>query len=104
METIITCPLGSQCEEIRDNKLHRCAWFTKLVGKNPQSEEPIDEWGCAMAWVPIMLVENAQTNRGQTAALESFRNEMVKGNGNFTIALAQAAQQARRLANDNDSN
>ena len=32
-----------------------------------------------MTWQPILLVENAQTNRGQTQALESFRNEVVTG-------------------------
>lgn len=78
IDTIITCPLGSKCEEIRDNKLHRCMWYTCLAGMNPQTGEQIDEWKCAMSWIPIMLVENANTNRGQTAAIESMRNEQVK--------------------------
>lgn len=80
METVITCPLGSQCEEARDGKLYRCAWYVQLMGKNPQTGQDINEWGCAMAWTPTLLVENASTNRGQTAAIESFRNEMVKSN------------------------
>lgn len=75
---IITCPLGSQCEEIKDNKLHRCAWYTQLAGQNPQTGEQINEWKCAMAWMPIMMVENAQTNRGQTAAICSMRDETIK--------------------------
>lgn len=89
METEITCPLGSKCEEIRDNKLFRCAWFTHLVGKDPQSESQIDEWKCAMQFMPLLQVEMSQTNRGQTQALESFRNEMVEGNRK-TLAIQQA--------------
>lgn len=77
IETVITCPLGSKCEEIRDGKLSRCAWYTQLAGKNPQSEEIINEWRCAMAWMPLMMVETSQTNRGQTQALESFRNSIT---------------------------
>ena len=88
IEIEITCPLGSKCEEVRDNKLYRCAWYTEIEGKNPQSEETIKEWRCAMAWLPMLSVENAQTNRGQTVALESFRNETVKGQDTFNKILS----------------
>jgi len=77
IETVITCPLGAKCEEIKDNKLYRCAWYTQLQGENPQTQERVDTWNCSLAWMPILLVENAGTNRGQTAALESFRNAVV---------------------------
>lgn len=94
IETKIVCPLGSECEKIVDGKIHRCAWYTCLAGQHPQSGEMIDEWKCAMAWIPIMLVENANTNRGQTAAIESFRNETVNGQNVFnTIMLAAANKQ-----------
>lgn len=92
MEVKMTCPLGAECEEIKDNKIHRCVWYVCLKGKDPQSEKAIDEWKCSMAWMPIMLVENAQTNRGQTKALESFRNEMVKGQQVFNEMLASAGK------------
>lgn len=93
IDIIITCPLGSKCEEIKDNKLHRCHWYTCLAGQHPQTGEMIDEWKCAMAWMPIMLVENANTNRGQTAAIESFRNETVQSQQVFNSIVAQAANQ-----------
>jgi len=109
IETQLVCPLGSVCQEIRDGKIYRCAWFTKLVGKDPQSNKEYDEEGCAMQWLPILLVENAQTNRGQTQAIESFRNEMVQQQEQFTRQLAQlptiAAQQAKPVlleASDNE--
>jgi hypothetical protein len=78
VEIKITCPLGSECERVVDGVLERCAWYTCLKGKNPQGEDIIDEWGCAIAWLPIMSVEVAQTNRGQTHAIESFRDETLK--------------------------
>ena len=77
IETIITCPLGSKCEDIKDNKLHRCAWYTCVAGTNPQTGESVNDWKCAMTWLPILLIENANTNRGQSAAIESLRNETV---------------------------
>jgi hypothetical protein len=94
IETILTCPLGSKCEEAKDGKIYRCAWYTKLQGKNPQSEEIIDEWGCAISWLPLMQVEVAQTNRGQTAAICSMRDESIKRQD---IALNLAQQRTFNL-------
>jgi len=33
-----------------------------------------------VAWLPVLLIENAQQSRGVGAALESFRNEVVSEN------------------------
>ena len=57
-----------------------CAWFLKIRGRNPNTGDDVDDWGCAMAWMPILLIENAQMSRQTGAAVESFRNEMVKAN------------------------
>jgi hypothetical protein len=58
----------------------KCAWFTQLRGKNPNTGKDIDEWGCSISWLPILLIENSQQQRQTGAAVESFRNEMVKSN------------------------
>ena len=76
----LSCPLGHKCEEARDGAIHRCVWLVQLRGKNPQTGEEMDEKGCAMAWMPILLIETAGATRGTSAAVESFRNEMVKAN------------------------
>jgi hypothetical protein len=86
MERVMTCPLGSQCEEIKDGQIHQCHWYTKVVGKNPQSNEELDEYRCAIAWMPVLQIEMSQTNRGQTQAISSFRDEMVESN-NKSMAL-----------------
>ena len=76
LEVKHNCPLNNfdPCKQLD------CAWFVKLAGKDPNSGKEIDEFGCAMAWLPVMLVENAMQSRQTGAAVESFRNEMVKQN------------------------
>lgn len=92
IKTVLTCPLGHKCQEVKDNAIHQCAWFVKLAGTNPNTGEQTDEQGCAMNWLPVLLIENAQTNRGTSAAVESFRNEMVEANQQTAHALLQATQ------------
>ena len=59
---------------------HKCSWYTQIRGKNPQSTQEIDEWGCAIAWGPILAIEIAQKTNSVGAAVESFRNEMKEDN------------------------
>ncbi len=66
------CPLiGEDCLGLK------CAWFTQVRGTNPQTGEPVDEWGCAVTWMPLLLIENSQQQRQTGAAVESFRNETL---------------------------
>lgn len=51
-------------------------------GMNPQTGEDIDHWGCAVTWLPMLTIENSQQQRQTGAAVESFRNEVVKANDN----------------------
>lgn len=96
IENVLACPLGSKCEEVKDGAIHRCAWYTKLAGENPNTGEIVDEHGCAMAWLPVLLVENARTMRGTSAAVESFRNEMVDANQKTVQTFAALANFNRR--------
>ena len=50
----------------------------KIRGNNPNTGEEVDEYGCSMAWMPMLMIENSQQQRSTGAAVESFRNEMVK--------------------------
>jgi len=50
--------------------------------------EEIEDWGCAMAWMPIMMIENSQMQRQTGAAVESFRNEVVNANNQTSALLA----------------
>ena len=52
----------------------------QIRGSNPNTGQEIDEWGCSIAWLPVLMVENSQQQRQTGAAVESFRNEMVRAN------------------------
>jgi len=65
---------------------HQCVWYNMLQGKNPQTGQNVQEWGCSIAWIPLLLVENTGKQVQTNAAVESFRNEMVKANM-VTLAL-----------------
>ena len=85
---------GTYCPLVKEDCLQlKCAWFTQLRGTNPNTGKEIDEWGCAVTWLPILLVENSQQQRSTSAAVESFRNEMVKANEVSQQVLIAAAQQ-----------
>ena len=70
------CPLNNfePCKQLD------CAWFIEIHGTHPNTGEPLKDWGCSMAMMPMMLIENARQQHGTAAAVESFRNEMVKSN------------------------
>lgn len=89
LEPKANCPLDgfNPCRELG------CAWFLKIAGTNPNTGEHIDDWGCSMAWLPVMMIENSQMQRQTGAAVESFRNEMVKANEVGQQVLLATAQQ-----------
>ncbi len=81
------CPLiGKDCIGLE------CSWYTQIRGMNPQTGEPVDEWGCAVTWMPMLLIENSNQQRSTSAGVESFRNEMVKANETNISVLSSAAQ------------
>jgi hypothetical protein len=59
------CPLNSfePCKQLD------CAWFTQIRGTNPNTGEDVDEWACAIAWMPLLLIENSQQKRHTGAAV-----------------------------------
>lgn len=70
---------GNFCPLIQaDCKGIQCSWFTQIRGTNPNTGQEVDEWGCAVTWLPMLTIENSQQQRQTGAAVESFRNEMVK--------------------------
>ena len=72
---------------------HQCVWYNMLQGNHPQTGQNIQEWGCSIAWIPLLLVENSKHSMATTAATESFRNEMVKGNDALMELSKEAIKQ-----------
>jgi hypothetical protein len=63
---------------------------------SPQSGQEVDQENCAIAWLPLLLVENSQQQRQTAAAVESFRNEMVEGNNVLAQDLLRVAADPHR--------
>jgi hypothetical protein len=79
------CPLDGfkPCRQLE------CAWFIKIGGNHPQTDQYLEEWGCAQAWMPILLIENNIKQIQTGASIDSFRNEMVKSNAESAELFAK---------------
>lgn len=98
----IICPMmGGECIEdgsIKDGELVSCRFWIHVHGRDPQTGAEVKNGDCAIAWMPVLLIENSKVNRETGAAVESFRNEMVKANEtNTQVLLAAAMQQTQNL-------
>ncbi|HAT1964750.1 TPA: hypothetical protein JAG59_002022 [Legionella pneumophila] len=94
LEVKSNCPLN----DFKPCKQFDCAWFIQVRGTNPQTGQEVDEYACSMAWVPLLMIENSQQQRQTGAAIESFRNEMVKANKSSLALLTHSAN--LRLKNE----
>lgn len=96
LETKNNCPLNGfePCKKLD------CGWFMQVRGVNPNTGQEVDNWGCAVTWMPMLTIENSQQQRQTGAAVESFRNEMVKANEvgqRVLLAAAGVPQQAQQM-------
>lgn len=73
-----------KCRDLCQN----CPAWIHIQGTNPQTGVPEDYWNCADALVPILLMDNTQKQIETGAAIESFRNEVVKQNDLIIAAAA----------------
>ena len=75
-----------------------CAWYTRVQGYDMNSGNQVDSYECAISWLPMLLIENSGQQRQTGAAVESFRNEMVKSNEvNTQLLLAASEPQQPKL-------
>ena len=81
------CPLiKKKCIE------HGCKFYVQIMGTDPQTGKDINGWDCAITWLPMLIIEGSQQTRQTGAAIESFRNEVVKTQSLIDISGAQAEQ------------
>lgn len=85
-----TCPLlRGPCIE------QKCKFWTHLYGKNPQSDQTLDKFGCAIEFIPILLVENAQMIRQAAASTDKVANQVNVSN--MILEKARIDASDRRL-------
>ena len=90
------CPLiGKDCIGLQ------CSWFTQIRGTHPQTGEEIDEWGCAVNWIPTLLIENSQQKRLTGASVESLRNETLNRLSQ-TISMKKINEPVKKIEGDFD--
>jgi hypothetical protein len=89
------CPLlKKECIE------HQCEWFTHVLGNDPQTGKPLDHWNCAVPWLPMLLIDGTQQGRQTGAAIESFRNEMVRANKEINTNSLIAANNQKKITGE----
>ncbi len=82
------CPfIGKKCVE------SKCRFWTHLLGKNPQSDGVVDKFGCAIEFLPILLVENAQMIRQTAASVDKTANQVALSRDVMVSALPHEAQE-----------
>lgn len=67
-----------------------CPKYVQIRGMDPNSGDPVDRFGCVDSFLPMLLIENSQQQRQTGAAVESFRNEMVRANETSRQMLMQS--------------
>lgn len=94
---------GTFCPLIKKDCVQmKCNWFMQIRGYDTNTGKDIDEWGCAVTWLPTLLIENSNQMRQAGAATESFRNEMVKASEKTAQAILLATENvSTRLVNEN---
>jgi hypothetical protein len=90
---------GNYCPLIKKNCIGlKCAWYTEVRGMNPNTGEMVDEWNCAISWIPMMQIETSQQARQAGAAVESFRNEVVRSNSENRQLYINFMEQSKNYA------
>lgn len=98
----IICPMmgGEECVQdgaVRNGELVACRFWVSVMGTDPQTGETVNNGDCAMAWMPVLMIENSKVNRETGAAIESMRNESVTTGQQITSALVMAANVSKQI-------
>ena len=91
-----TCPYTGHKDTCRSH-YDCCPKWVNVVGTDPQTGESVNQWNCSDYWLPKLLIENSQMQRQTGGAVESFRNEMVKQNGELNKQLISGLNGDLRL-------
>lgn len=70
----------------------KCVQFVKLIGSNPQTGQPIENWMCAKVALPVLLLENSQQQRQTAASVDKVANQILRQRAEFIGALPEEAR------------
>jgi hypothetical protein len=90
---------GNYCPLIKKDCIeHKCAWYGLIRGVNPNTGQDVDEWNCAINFVPLLLIENSHKQAQTGAAIDSLRDESAKQNHSSSQMLIQVLRNAAILS------
>lgn len=87
VEIVKTCPYGSKCREIKNNKMYVCHMLVESRRVNVHTQEETKDELCAIPFLTILMADNVAATRGTQAATESFRNDMLSAAASSQEAL-----------------
>ncbi len=73
------CPMTGfkkKCSELRAG----CPKWIHMIGKHPQTGNPVDEFDCADRWMPVLITEVTKELQGVIATTDEFRREVAEQN------------------------
>lgn len=74
---------------------HKCPWWTKVIATNPQTDTQVDEWGCAIAWSPLLGIKNIRQAEIAAVEVNMMRNEASKAHAEQVVMASIAIQRSR---------
>ena len=97
-----SCPLNGRvcCDGVREDfdknpvtkQPIKCRWWVHLVGQDPQTQKPLDQFDCSLAWLPIIGVENSAMIRNVQASTDKVASQVSKTRSAFIVALPEDAR------------
>lgn len=74
----IGCPATGFARSCREILAERdCPKFVHVTGVNPQSEQPVDRFGCIDAIYPMLLIENSALLNQVIKNVQQWRNDLA---------------------------
>ncbi len=87
----LICPLFRRDTK---NVCHKCAWYTAVRGRDKNTGQEVDEWGCAIAFGPMLQINTASEARATSVEVNKQRNE----NANLAAMLGTIQVRENRNA------
>lgn len=97
-----TKSMGESAEGVQ----YKCRYWIHVSGKDPQTLNQIDWFDCADAWVPTLLIENAQMVRQNTASVDKTANiffEALPAEAKDRVALSLTTPLSTKLLEDKNT-
>lgn len=65
------CPLWrGPCRE------NECRWYIQVIGNQPNTGEQINKWDCAIAFLPMLTIQNSMFQRQTGASVDKVATEV----------------------------